>query len=130
MAPASAIPSMANTHWPLKLRLMVPNAPFLQGADIVLAADCAAFASAAFHQQLRPGKVVLIACPKFEGMQVLAEHLAEIFRVAKPKSCTVARMEVPCCQALTRACEMARKEAGSDVPMTEVIVDRTGGVHI
>ena len=108
---------------------MSPEAPFLQGAHILLAADCTAFAAAGV-QALKPGRVSLIACPKFDGMEPLVERLAAIFRQAKPASVTVVRMEVPCCQALTRACEMARKEAGSDVPMTEVIVDRTGGVHI
>ena len=128
MASGPVFPPMANTHWPLKLRLMVPNAPFLQGADIVLAADCAAFAAASFHQKLRPGKVVLIACPKFEGTQVLAEHLAEIFRVAKPKSCTVARMEVPCCQGLMNACLSAKELSSSPLPIKEVIVTRQGEI--
>ena len=119
---------LGNTHWPLKLRLMSPDAPFLRGADLLLAADCAAFASPAFHEKLLPGKVVLIACPKFEGAEALAERLAEIFRVARPKSCTVARMEVPCCKGLMEACRAALAMADADVPISEVIITRQGEV--
>lgn len=115
------------THWPLKLRLMSPEAPFLRGAELLLAADCAAFAAPDFHR-LRPGKVVLIACPKFEGAEALAERLEEIFRLAKPAGCTVARMEVPCCQGLLKACLAAREASGTDVPVREVIISRRGEV--
>ena len=117
----------ANTHWPLKLRLMSPEAPFLRGADLLLAADCAAFAAPEFHR-LRQGKVVLIACPKFEGMEALAERLTEIFQIAKPASCTVARMEVPCCQGLIRACQAAAQASGGTVPVREVIISRRGDI--
>ena len=125
--PGAAAGQNANTHWPLKLRLMSPEAPFLRGAELLLAADCAAFAAPDFHR-LRQGKVVLIACPKFEGMEALAERLAEIFRIAKPAGCTVARMEVPCCQGLIKACQAAARISGVDVPVREVIIARRGGI--
>ena len=125
--PGSATGQSANTHWPLKLRLMSPEAPFLRGADLLLAADCAAFAAPDFHR-LRQGKVVLIACPKFEGMEALAERLAEIFHIAKPASCTVARMEVPCCQGLIKACQAAARISGEAVPIQEVIISRRGDI--
>lgn len=115
----------ANTHWPLKLRLMPLAAPFLRGADILLAADCAAFAAPDFHR-LKEGRVVLIACPKFEGMEALAERLEAVFRLSKPASCTVARMEVPCCQGLIRACRAAAKASGENVPVRELVITRRG----
>ena len=125
-AAAGMIPGQAGgTHWPLKLRLMSPEAPFLRGAELLLAADCAAFAAPDFHR-LRQGKVVLIGCPKFEGAEALAERLEEIFRLAKPAGCTVARMEVPCCQGLLKACLAAREASGTDVPVREVIISRRG----
>ncbi len=114
----------ANTHWPLKIRLMSPDAPFLEGADLLIAADCAAFASPAFNDALRPGRITLIGCPKFEDYRELSGRLAEIFRTARPKSCTVARMEVPCCNGLLNACREAGEESG--VPVREVVVARTG----
>ena len=123
--PCAAPGQTANTHWPLKLRLMSPEAPFLRGAELLLAADCAAFAAPDFHR-LRRGKVVLIACPKFEGMEALAERLAEIFHIAKPAGCTVARMEVPCCQGLIKACQAAARISGEAVPVREVVISRRG----
>ena len=118
-----------NLHWPLKLRLMSPDAPFLRGADLLLAADCAAFASSEFHRLRQGKKVVLIACPKFEGMEVLVERLTELFRAAAPASCTVARMEVPCCQGLINACRTAAQASGGTVPIREVIITRRGDIQ-
>ena len=117
--------SGANAHWPLKLRLMPPDAPFLRGADILLAADCCAFAAPDFHR-LKEGKVTLIACPKFEGADALAERLEAVFRLSKPAGCTVARMEVPCCQGLIKACKTAARASGEDIPIHELVITRRG----
>lgn len=113
-------------QWPLKLRLMAPDAPLLRNADLVLAADCAAFACPDFHANYLQGKVLLIACPKFEGAEPLAERLAQVFRLARPRSCTVARMEVPCCQGLSRAVRAARAASGHDLDLHEIIIARNG----
>ena len=105
---------------------MSPDAPFLRGSDILLAADCTAFASSSFSR-LRHGKaVLLIACPKFEGMEALAARLTEIFHTAKPASCTVVRMEVPCCLGLLKACQAAAQASGYDIPVREVVISRRG----
>ena len=116
-------------HWPLKLRLMPVDAGFLRGADILLAADCTAFAAENFHGKLGGNNVILIACPKFEGGEVLTERLAELFRAAKPASCTVARMEVPCCKALIKACHDANAAAGTEIPVQEIIITRAGEIQ-
>lgn len=115
-------------QWPLKLRLMPPDAPMLQGADILLAADCAAFACPDFRARFMQDKMALIACPKFEGAEAVTERLAQVFRASKPRSCTVARMEVPCCQGLSRAIQAARAASGHDLMVNEVILGRDGNV--
>ncbi len=126
----AAASSAGNSHWPLKIRLMSPDAPFLKGADLLVAADCTAFASAAFHAELRSGAVMLIGCPKFEDNDELAGRLTAIFRTAKPKSCTVVRMEVPCCRGLLGACRVAQQESGVHVPLRDVIITRQGDISV
>lgn len=125
-APATPmdVPQVANTvstnlqaaqgHWPVKLRLVPPTAPFLHHADIVIAADCAATASPAFHQWAA-GKVVLIACPKFEDPQAIISKVSAIVAHNAPKSLTVLRMEVPCCSSLMNMCEQAAKASGQNL---------------
>lgn len=98
-------------HWPVKLRLVPPTAPFLRHADIVIAADCAATASTAFHRWAA-GKVVLIACPKFEDPQAISSKVAAIVAHNAPKSLTVLRMEVPCCSGLVGMCQQAVAGSG------------------
>lgn len=115
-----------NTHWPVKLRLMSAEAPFLQGANILLAADCAGFASATFHSQLREDHVLLTACPKFEDAASIREKLSAIVTLAKPKSITVARMEVPCCTGLITLC----KEVAQSVPVRSIVITRQGELTI
>ncbi|MCL1939305.1 MAG: ferredoxin [Desulfovibrionaceae bacterium] len=115
-------------RWPLKIRLMPEEAPFLRGAALLVAADCAAFAAPDFHQRLADGKVMLIGCPKFEGSEALARKLEAIVRAAKPESLLVARMEVPCCRALTKACLDALGAAGEDIPQREAVISRAGEV--
>jgi Pyruvate/2-oxoacid:ferredoxin oxidoreductase delta subunit len=115
-------------HWPLKIRLVHEEAPFLQGADLLVAADCAAFAASDFHQRLADGKVMLIGCPKFEGSEILAHKLAAIVQTAKPGSLLLARMEVPCCRGLSKACLDALQMAGEELPRREVVVSRAGEV--
>ncbi len=97
--------------WPVKLRLVPPSAPFLAGAHILLAADCAPAASASFHA-MASGRVVLIACPKFEDNQEMLAKLTNLFAAAKPASITVLRMEVPCCRGLAAVCHEAAAAAG------------------
>ena len=116
-------------YWPLKIRLMHEGAPFLRGADLLVAADCAAFAAPGFHQRLADGKVILIGCPKFDGSAALAQKLAAIIDEAEPESLLVARMEVPCCRGLGEACYEALRVTGEDIPLREVIVTRAGGIN-
>ena len=90
-------------HWPLQLRLVPPGAPFLEGADIVVCADCVAFAVPDFHTRYVAGHAVLVGCPKFDDLALYREKLKKIFELANPASVTVLRMEVPCCAGIAAA---------------------------
>ena len=109
--------------WPVKLRLVPPSAPFLKGADILLAADCSAPASARFCE-IASGKVVLIACPKFEDNQEMRARLVALFTEARPASVTVLRMEVPCCRGIAAVCHEAAEECG--ISVRELVMGRNG----
>lgn len=111
--------------WPVKLRLVPPSAPFLKGADILLAADCSSAASARFHE-IASGKVVLIACPKFEDNQEMRDRLLALFTEARPSSVTVLRMEVPCCRGIAAVCHEAATACG--LPVQQLIMGRDGNL--
>lgn len=113
-------------NWPLQLRLVPPAAPYLRGADILLAADCTAFAIPDFHARYLKNKPVIIACPKLEDNEPQVAKLMEVVRAAQPASLTVLRMEVPCCGGLVRIAEEAVARSGVDVPVKTVIVGING----
>lgn len=114
------------THWPVQLRLIPAHAPFLKGADLLMAADCVPAAHPRFHEELLKGRKLLIGCPKFDDADDYVERLAAIFREARPRGLTVARMEVPCCATLTQIVHAAVKRSGVDVPVREVVITRQG----
>jgi hypothetical protein len=105
-----------------------PIAPFLQGADLLLAADCVPFAYASFHQEFLNNHALLIACPKLDNFQAHQEKLTDILRHAQPKSLTVVHMEVPCCFGLVHMARQAIKSSGNDIPFEEVTVGVKGEV--
>jgi Pyruvate/2-oxoacid:ferredoxin oxidoreductase delta subunit len=114
------------THWPIQLGLVSPNAPWLAGADVLLAADCVPFAYADFHRDLLAGRRVLVGCPKLDDVQAYVAKLVEIFRSARPSSVTVAKMEVPCCGGIAWAAHEAVRLSGVDVPISEVTIGVRG----
>ena len=118
----------ANTTWPVKLRLMPASAPLLNGADILLAADCTAFTSARFHGVLKGDRVCLIACPKFEDKETIVSKLADIFATANIRSCVTVRMEVPCCGGIAGYCGEALERSGKAILLQHVVVTRQGGL--
>lgn len=113
-------------HWPVKLRLVPAGAPFLQGADLLLAADCAPVAAGGFHDALLAGRALALACPKFEDREASVAKLADILAQARPKSLTVARMEVPCCAGLEDMVRAALDRSGADVDVTVATIARDG----
>ncbi|MBF0543969.1 MAG: 4Fe-4S binding protein [Candidatus Riflebacteria bacterium] len=99
-------------NWPVQLKLVPANAPYLKNASLLITADCVPFAYANFHQDFLNEKVVLIGCPKLDDIDFYQEKLVSIFKNSNPKSVTVLRMEVPCCAGIAHAALMARKESG------------------
>ena len=113
-------------HWPVQIRLVPPDAPFLQDAHLLLAADCVAVAFPQFHSKMLKGRVVMMGCPKFDDTGLYTERLAEVFRTNRLRSVTVARMEVPCCAGMTAVVKEALKRSGATVPANTVIISRDG----
>ena len=113
------------TNWPVQLTLLPEGGEIWDGADVLLAADCVAYAAADTHRSLIAGKTVAIGCPKLDDAQSYVDKLARIFAGNAIKSITVARMSVPCC-GLDRIVGAALAQAGADVPVSTIIIDPTG----
>ncbi len=120
--------SSALSHWPVQIRLVPPKAPFLQGADLLVAADCTPVAYGNFHCDFLQGRALLLGCPKFDDAQLYIKKFAEIFRTVDIKSVTVLSMEVPCCSALPAIVKKGMAEAGRKVPMEEVVIGVRGTI--
>ena len=112
-------------NWPVQIQLLPLRAPYLQGADVLIAADCTAFAYANLHADFLRGRVTLIGCPKLDGVDY-AEKLAQVFLQNEIRSVTVLRMEVPCCGGLAAAVERALAASGRGIPLTVRIVGIDG----
>jgi hypothetical protein len=102
------------------------RAPYFQGADLLVAADCVPFAYARFHDDFLEGRAVVVGCPKLDDVGPYAEKVAAIISVGGVKSVTVVRMEVPCCGGISRLAREAIAASGRDVPMRDVIVGADG----
>ena len=113
-------------QWPVQLHLVPVTAPYLQGADLLIAADCVPFAYPNFHADLLAGKVVLIGCPKLDDNQFYLQKLTDLFRTAEIKSVTVARMEVPCCGGIAMVVRQAIAAAGKDISYHDVVIGIDG----
>jgi NAD-dependent dihydropyrimidine dehydrogenase PreA subunit len=116
------------SNWPVQLKLVGTTAPFLKDADLLLAADCTAFAAANFHGRFIRGKKVVIACPKLDDAQYYCEKLTDIFRQNSIRSVTVIRMEVPCCGGLSFVAKQAITDSKKEIPYHEVILGIKGDV--
>jgi Fe-S-cluster-containing hydrogenase component 2 len=115
-------------HWPVQLTLVPPTAPFLQEADLVLAADCVPFAYAGFHKHFLRDHALLVACPKLDDFQAHLRKLTDVLRHSSLKSVTVVRMEVGCCRGLVQMAEQAIAASGRDIPLREVVISIRGEV--
>lgn len=117
-------------NWPVQLHLLSPQAPYLRGADLLIAADCVPFALADFHSRLLTGRVVAIGCPKLDDVEAYIDKLSAIFAAAGIKSVTVAHMEVPCCTGIVWAVQSALERAGkTDLPVRDVTIGIDGEVR-
>ena len=115
-------------QWPVQMHLVPPTAPFLKGADLLLAADCAPFAYPDFHRDILKGKALLIGCPKLDDGQAYLEKLTAMLRLNEIKSLTVAHMEVPCCSGLIQIAKRAIADSGKEVPLTTIRIGIQGDV--
>jgi NAD-dependent dihydropyrimidine dehydrogenase PreA subunit len=114
-------------HWPVQLTLVPPTAPFLKGADLVLAADCVPFAYAGFHQDfLGDNTALLVACPKLDNFQAHQEKLNKILEQSGIKSLTVLHMEVPCCSGLVHMAKQAILASGNVLPFRDITISIRG----
>ena len=114
------------TNFPVQIKLAPVRAPFFDGADLLVAADCTAFARADVHERFIKGRVVLIGCPKLDSVDY-TEKLSAILSSNDIKSVTILRMEVPCC-GIVRAVEGAVGVSGKDIPVRTVIISTDGEI--
>lgn len=118
------VPSQLTT-WPVQLKLVAPNAPYFQHCDLLIAADCTAYAYGNFHQDFIRNHVTVIACPKLDDTDYSVK-LAEILRHNDIRSITVVRMEVPCCGGLTAMVQKAVEQCGKEIPMEVQMISIDG----
>lgn len=118
----------ALTHWPVQIRLVPADAPFLKNADLLLTADCVAVALPDYHSHWLPGRTVLMGCPKFDDAEMYIERLAALFRANELSSVTVLEMEVPCCANMGRITIEAVRRSGRKMTFERVVVARQGHV--
>ena len=127
-SPVSAVkPTSRLAQWPCQIKLVPTQAPFFDGAKLLIAADCTAYAYVNMHEDFMKGKVTIIGCPKLDGVDY-TDKLTEIIRNNDIKSVTIVRMEVPCCGGLQRAAENALKTSGKFIPWQVVTISRDGRI--
>lgn len=115
-------------QWPVQIKLVPVNAPYFDGASLLVAADCSAYARACFHSEFMRGKITLIGCPKLDDVDY-SEKLMEIITNNSIKSLTVVRMEVPCCGGIEQAAVSALKGSGKFIPWRVVTFGTDGGIR-
>ena len=126
-AAAAVRPVSRLAQWPCQIKLLPTRAPFFDGAKLLIAADCSAYAYANIHEDFMKGKVTLIGCPKLDAVDY-SEKLTEIIRDNNITSVTILRMEVPCCGGLQRAAENALRQSGKFLPWQVVTLSRDGRI--
>lgn len=115
------------SQWPVQIKLVPVNAPYFDGADLLIAADCTAFAYGNFHNDFIKDKITLIGCPKLDSVDY-SEKLTAILAVNDIKSVTVVRMEVPCCGGIQTAVQKALDASGKNVPLKVTVISTDGKI--
>lgn len=124
----NAKPVSRLAQWPVQIKLAPPQAHFYQGADLLVAADCTAYAYGNFHEDFIRGRVTLIGCPKLD-MQDYSQKLMQIFANNDIRSVTVARMEVPCCGGIEYAVKQAILGSGKDLALQVITISTDGEIQ-
>lgn len=126
--PANNTPLLSQLRqWPVQIKLAPVNAPYFENANLLIAADCSAYAYADFHNKFIRNKVVIVGCPKLDEGDY-KEKLTEIIRVNNIKSVTIVRMEVPCCFGIEKAATEALKDSGKFIPWQVVTISTDGRI--
>lgn len=116
-------------QWPIQLHLVSPTAPYYQGADVILTADCVAYALGDFHREHLKGKSLAIACPKLDsGQEIYLEKIKSWIDDAKINTLTILIMQVPCCMALLQLAQQAAQESQRKVPVKYIVVGLQGDI--
>ena len=115
------------SQWPVQIKLVPVDAPYFNGAKLLIAADCTAYAYAAFHERFIKGHITLVGCPKLDGVDY-SEKLTEVIRKNDIRSVTVVRMEVPCCGGLENAAKTALQKSGKFIPWQVVTISTDGRI--
>ena len=127
---AAAAPAAVQSRlsqWPVQIKLVPVNAPYFDGAKLLIAADCTAYAYAAFHERFMKGHITLVGCPKLDSVDY-SEKLTEIIRHNDIKSVTIVRMEVPCCGGLEHAAKTALQNSGKFIPWQVATISTDGKI--
>ena len=130
-APSVETPQAQQTsrlsQWPVQIKLVPVNAPYFDGARLLIAADCTAYAYANFHQDFIKGRITLVGCPKLDAVDY-SDKLTEILKRNDIRSITVVRMEVPCCGGLEHAAKTALQNSGKFIPWQVVTISTNGRI--
>jgi len=115
-------------HWPIQIKLIPAKAPFLQGADLLVLADCCGVTIPTLHRDFIKGRVVMMGCPKLDEAGEYIDKFSEIFKTAGIRSITTVMMEVPCCSGLEMIVKEGLEKAGVTIPMKRVVISTRGKV--
>lgn len=115
-------------QWPVQLHLVPTTAPYFQGADLLITADCVPVAYAGYHEDFLKGKAVVMGCPKLDDNQFYLQKLTELFIKSDIRSVTVLKMEVPCCGGIAMAARQALAASGKNIPYREVTIGIQGEI--
>lgn len=126
-SPTDKTPESALAQWPVQIKLVPVKAPYFDGADLLIAADCSAYAYGAFHRDFMRGRITLIGCTKLDDADY-GEKLTEIIKRNDIKSVTVARMEVPCCAGMENAVGAAIENSGKAIPWKAIVISPDGHI--
>lgn len=124
--PAQSADSSMLTHWPVQIRLVPPGAPFLQNANLLIAADCTAVAARSFQEKYLEGRTVMMGCPKFDDGEMYVQRFVDILQQCNLNSITILIMEVPCCSAMNVILRRAIDQAKVSVPVEQVTISVRG----
>ena len=126
---SASAPTIASqlSQWPVQIKLVAPNAPYFNGCDLLIAADCTAYAYGNFHQEFIKDHITIVGCPKLDSVDY-SEKLAQIFTYNDIKSITLTRMTVPCCGGMAMAVQKAIQASGKNIPLKIVIISPDGQI--